>query len=151
MLIGTDIIGLKIIDIIISKKQVYIGLYKITVTIDFKPRSKGIIYKLVVANQDTTIALYQATVIPIYYTSLPEDRDFLFEPKTNAVSLYTQLINANFAAVIGRNDINQPIYMPRHLRFSSITKIDYDNYYLIINNNSTDLAISSLRFKQKNI
>ena len=50
MLLGTDIIGPKIIDIIIFKKQVYIGSCKTTVPIDFKLRSRGVTYKPVIAN-----------------------------------------------------------------------------------------------------
>ncbi len=43
ILISTDIINSKKIDIITSKGEVYINIYKVTININFKPRSRGII------------------------------------------------------------------------------------------------------------
>ena len=133
MLLGTDIIGPKKIDIITSKSQAYIGSYNTTVPIDIKPRSRGITRKPVVADRQTTVPPYSQMVVPVYHATLPDDRDFLFEPATSAtlaVSLYTHLVDNSFHSVIARNDTDKPIVLPKHIRLGTVSEINYDNYYL---------------------
>lgn len=129
MLLGTDIIGPERIDIITSKNQAFISSYDTTVDIDFKPRSRGLTIKPVVADKETMVPPRSQMVVPMHHASLPDDRDFLFEPSTEAVSLYTHLVNDTFHSVLARNDSDEPVLIPRHLRLGSVSKVDYDNCY----------------------
>lgn len=79
ILLNTDIIGLKKINIIILKKEAYINLYNITIAIDLKPRSKGITKRLIVIENKATLGPYKSAFIAVSYIILPSDRDFLFE------------------------------------------------------------------------
>ncbi len=88
ILINTDIISPEKIDIITSKGKVFIGSYKITVDIDYKPRSRGIIRSLIVVQEDTIVPPRRQISIPIHYTGLLVDRDFLFKPTVSPVSLF---------------------------------------------------------------
>ena len=69
-------------------------------------------------------------VVLVYYTTLLDNRDFLFEPITSTILLYTHLINNAFHSIIARNNISKPIVLPKYLRLGIVSKINYNNYYL---------------------
>ena len=106
ILLNTNIIKLKKIDIITSKNQVYIESYNITIQIDLKLRTRDITIKLIIAERQITVPSRSQIIIPIYYAILLDDRDFLFKFITLAISLYIYLIDNDFHFVIVRNNIN---------------------------------------------
>ena len=69
-------------------------------------------------------------VVPVHYATLLDDRDFLFEPTTAAVSLYIHLVDDSFYSVIARNNTNKPMLIPKYLRLGTVVEIDYNNCYL---------------------
>ncbi len=40
-----------------------------------------------------------------------------------------------FSSILARNNINKPIIISKNTRLGIVLDIDYDNYYLVINNN----------------
>ena len=141
MLLGTDIIGPEKIDIITSRNEAYIGSCDTRVPIDLRPRSRGITMKPVVANKETTLPPHSQMVVPVHHASLPDDRNFLFEPTTGAVSLYAHLVDDSFHSVIARNDTDDSVIIPKHLRLGTVSEIDYDNC-LLATGEAADLAIA---------
>ena len=131
MLLGTDIIGPEKIDIIASKNQAFIGSCATMVDIDLKPRSRGVTMKPVVAEKTTTLPPRSQMVLPVHHASLPDDRDLLFEPTTATISLYAHLVDGSFHSVMARNDSDEPVVVPKHLRLGTVSEIDYDNCYQI--------------------
>ena len=142
MLLGTDVIGPEKIDLITSRNEAYIGSCDTTVAIDLKPRSQGITMKPVVADKETKLPPHSQMVVPVHHASLPDDRDFLFEPTTEAVSLYAHLVDDSFHSVIARNDTDNPVVIPKHLRLGTVSEIDYDNCYLANFEEAADLAMA---------
>ena len=47
------------------------------------------------------------------------------------MSLYIHLVDNSFYSVIARNNINNPVVIPKYLRLGTVAEIEYDNYYLI--------------------
>ena len=141
MLLGTDIIGPEKIDIITSRNEAYIGSCDTTVAIDLRPRSRGVTMKPVVASKQATLPPRSQMVVPVHHASLPDDRDFLFEPTTAAVSLYTHLVDDSFHSVMARNDTDKSVVIPKHLRLGTVSEIDYDNCYLAALEEEQDLAM----------
>ena len=86
-------------------------------------------------------------MVPVYYTTLLDNRDFLFEPTTSTLvaSLFTYLVDDSFYLVIARNNTNKPIILPKYLRLGTISEINYDNYYLTIAE-EVDFTILDLAF-----
>ena len=132
ILLSTDVINLEKINIIILRNKIYIRSYNTTISIDLKPRSRDVIIKLVIANKKITLSPYSQIIIPVYYTVLPDDRDFLFKPKyyIEIISLYIYLVNDFFYLIIARNNIDNLIVILKYLRLNTVSKINYNNYYL---------------------
>ena len=71
-------------------------------------------------------------MVPISSTSLPTDRDFLFEPvKQVNLSLFAHLVDYDITAVLAKNDSDYPIQIPYRLRLSSVVELDYENCFQI--------------------
>lgn len=117
--------------------------------IDLKPRSKGIIKRPVIVENKATLGPYESALITVSYIVLPSDRDFLFEPQTDNIALYTQLVSHNFTAIVGKNDTDQIINLPYKHRLRTVTEIDYNNCYLVIDNIS-NLALLVSRAESDN-
>ena len=87
LLISTNILVFKKIDIIISKKISYIR----SCGIDIKLKAmlkKGIAKLLVCVIIGITILPFAFIAILIYYIAIAEDRDLLFEPDNTLVTLF---------------------------------------------------------------
>jgi len=87
LLISTDILVPKKVDIIISKRISYIK----SCGIDIKLKAtlkKGIAKLLVCVIARITIPPFAFIAIPIYYTAIAKDKDLLFEPDDTLVTLF---------------------------------------------------------------
>jgi hypothetical protein len=87
LLISTDILVFKKVNIIISKKISYIRSCKIDIKLKAIPK-KGIAKSLVYIIIRITILLFASIAIPIYYIAIAEDKDLLFEPDNTLVTLF---------------------------------------------------------------
>jgi hypothetical protein len=87
LLISTDILVLKKVNIIISKKIGHIRSYKINIKLKAIPK-KGIAKSLVCIIARITIPLFAFIAIPIYYIAIAEDKDLLFKPDNTLVTLF---------------------------------------------------------------
>jgi hypothetical protein len=87
LLISTNILILKKVNIIISKKTSYIKSYKIDIKLKAILK-KGIAKFLVYIIARITILPFAFIVIPIYYIAIAEDKDLLFKPDNTLVTLF---------------------------------------------------------------
>ena len=87
LLISTNILVFKKVNIIISKKTSYIKSYKIDIKLKATPK-KGIVKLLVYVIARITILLFAFIAILIYYTAIAKDRDLLFEPDNTLITLF---------------------------------------------------------------
>ena len=63
--------------------------------------------------------------------SLPEDRDFLFEPSTKQrVSVYAHIVDANINFVLVRNDTEEEMTLGRNAKLGTIIEYEADGCYL---------------------
>ena len=54
----------------------------------------------------------------------------LFKSTTIVVSLYIYFVDNSFYSVITRNNIDFLISLLKYLRLKTVSKVDFDNYYL---------------------
>jgi hypothetical protein len=87
LLISTDILVLKKVNIIIFKKTSYIRSYKIDIKLKAILK-KGIAKSLVCVIAKITILLFAFIAIPIYYIAIAENRDLLFKPDNTLITLF---------------------------------------------------------------
>jgi hypothetical protein len=87
LLISTDILVFKKINIIISKKISYIKSCKIDIKLKAIPK-KGIAKLLVCVIARITILLFAFIAILIYYIVIAKDKDLLFKPDDTLVTLF---------------------------------------------------------------
>jgi hypothetical protein len=87
LLISTNILVLKKVDIIIFKKIGHIRSYRIDIKLKAIPK-KGIAKSLVCVIVRITILLFASIAILIYYIAIAEDKDLLFKPDNMLVTLF---------------------------------------------------------------
>ena len=131
MLIGNDVIGSEGIVIDPVKKQAFITSTGATIPVEVRS-PKNNIQRPVHIRKTTVIPPHTEVAVPINGTSLPETRDFLFEPADDVnFTLYAHLVDASTSAVIIRNDHAQPIQIPRNFRLGRISELDYPNAFQV--------------------
>jgi hypothetical protein len=84
LLISTDILVFKKVDIIIFKKTSYIRSCKIDIKLKATP--KKVIEKYLIAR--IIIPLFAFIAILIYYIAIAKDKDLLFKPDNTLITLF---------------------------------------------------------------
>jgi hypothetical protein len=87
LLISTDILVLKKVNIIISKKTSHIRSCKIDIKLKATPK-KGIAKSLICVIARIIIPLFAFIAILIYYTAIAKDKDLLFKPDNTLITLF---------------------------------------------------------------
>ena len=87
LLISTDILVLKKVNIIIFKKTSHIKSCKIDIKLKATPK-KGIAKSLICVIARITIPPFASIIIPIYYIATTKDKDLLFKPDDTLVTLF---------------------------------------------------------------
>jgi hypothetical protein len=85
--ININILVLKKVNIIISKKTSHIKSYKIDIKLKVIPK-KGIAKSLIYIIARITILLFAFIAILIYYIAIAEDRDLLFKLDNTLITLF---------------------------------------------------------------
>jgi hypothetical protein len=87
LLIKTNILVLKKVNIIIFKRISYIRSYKVDIKLEATPK-KGITKSLIYITTRITIPLFAFIAIPIYYITIANDKDLLFKLNKTLVTLF---------------------------------------------------------------
>lgn len=140
MLIGMDIIGPKRIDISVSIESASVGSCKTTILIHAKPRGNPVHHTV---NAKGTIVVPPRSIVPIavHHISVPNFRDFIFEPEKCPLSLYAHHVDGSMHSVMARNDTDLPIRLPRNYQLGYVTEFDFDHHHT--DDSIADLAIRS--------
>ena len=138
LLVGMDILGPELVDIYVSKKEVYLGAHGVTVPIEIRPRGTPI-RRIVHARSTMVVPPHTELLIPVHYVGDLPDRDFLFEPNETQLSLYAHLVDQGTTAVLAKNDNDHAVVIARNLRLGTMSEIDYD-YCYHVSDDMADLA-----------
>ena len=136
MLIGNDIIGPEGIVLDIGQGHATIGN---GVQIDIVARQRKERFRTPVQAKDHSIVSpHSSRVLPIRAITVPEDRDFVFEPAQHkALSLYAHLVDHSFKGVLVKNESDFPVRLKRKHVLGAINDIDEENCFQM---NTVDLA-----------
>ncbi len=129
ILLGMDVVGPEDIDVITSKKHLYVGSCGMRMPIEIRPRGTEV-RRAIKAKQDVLIHPGQQVSIPIHYHATLPERDLLFEPDESELTLYAHIVDSSVEAVLARNDSDVPITLTRKTRLGHIAEIPYDSCYL---------------------
>ncbi len=142
LLIGNDIMSPEDFVINVKKRSVLIGSCGVTVSIDARQRGQFLTRRLL-SSQETVVPPRSEVMVSLVPLPLPDDRDFLFHPATQAnLTLFTHLVNYKTSKVLVRNDSSQTIRIPHRHRLGHIVDIAYDNYFLTNAHSIRDAATS---------
>lgn len=84
---------------------------------------------------------FEITIL-VYYTSISNNRDFLFELNRLNLLLYAYLVNLETRNIVVRNNSNKTIYILRNCRLRRITKLEFFNiFYIVANSNVLNLIL----------
>ena len=143
ILISMDVMVPENIDIIVTRAIASIGSCKVEVPIEVKSVGKTV--RLPVhAKQMIVIPARSEAQIPVHYATLL-DRDFLFEPMDSMLSLYAHLVDSSVPAVLAKNDTDVAITVPRNHRLGTIYDTDFDNCYLVAQEDHIDAVSLATR------
>ena len=105
ILLSIDVVGLEDINIITSKKHLYVGSCGMRILIEIWPRGTKV-YCAIKVKQDVLIHPSQQVSIPIHYYTILLERDLLFKPNKLELTLYAYIIDSFIEAVLARNNFN---------------------------------------------
>lgn len=130
LLIGNDIMSLEGFIIDVKKRSVLIESCRVTVPIDARQRDQFLTRRLL-SSQETVVPPCSEAMLSLVPLPLPDDRDFLFHPATQAnLTLFTHLIDHETSKVLVRNDSSQTIRVLHGHRLGHVVDIAYKNCFL---------------------
>ena len=142
LLIGNNIISPEGFVIDVKKRSVLIQSCGVTVPIDTKQKGQFLTRKLL-SSQETVVPPRSEAIISLVPLALPNDRDFLFHPATQAnLTLFTHLVNHETSKVLVRNGSSQAIWVPRRHKLGHMVDIAYKNCFLADAHSVRDAATS---------
>ena len=70
-------------------------------------------------------------MIPLVPVSMPDNRDILFHPTTQAnLTLYAHIVDHTTTKILVSNTSNRPLFVPRYQKLGDIFDICYENCFL---------------------
>ena len=132
--------SLKAMVIDLRKKTALIGACKVTIDVNAKQRGQFFARKLL-TSQDSVIPPRSEELISLVKLPLPDDRDFLFHPASQAnLTLYSYIIDYETSKVLVRNTSNLPLRIPRQHKLGHLLDIAYENCFLLDTRSAYDAA-----------
>ena len=102
MLLETNLIKSKKIDINMSKKTIYIKSCNVIAFLKIKI-SRNIVQTSIYIKKTIVVFSYFEIVLSMHYITISINKNFLFESNELNISLYVYLTNANFKNILIRN------------------------------------------------
>ena len=128
MLLRNDILVLKEIDLLFSKKIAYIDNYNVNILIEVQFK-ESLIRRIINLKKITIILSHLNVTVIIYYLDF-SNCDFLFESREDSIlSLYAEIINKNIKAILVKNNSNKLIKIQRNIKLDDLSNLIIDNYY----------------------
>ena len=115
----------------VKKRSVLIGSCGVTVPIDARQRGQFLTRRLF-SSKEMVVPPCSEAMILLVPLALPDDRDFLFYPATQAnFTLFTHLVDHKTSKVLVRNNSSKTIWVPRCYRLGYTVDIAYENCFLV--------------------
>lgn len=130
ILIGNDIIGPEGITIDVANQKAYVPGCKATVQITARQRGQFIRRALHAASHVVIPPQHQIFIPVRGIASLPQDRDFYFEPTTQpSLALFAHLVDHKTKGIVARNESFSPIQITRKTKLGVVTEVLFDNCF----------------------
>lgn len=129
MLIGNDIIGPEQISINVAERTALIVSCGVCIPISARQRLQPLRKKVLNA-EAMTLPPRTETFVPVLPTGLPDDRDFFFQPLTQAyLTLFSHLVDHTTGGVLVRNESQRTVRLPRKQKLGLVTEVFYENCF----------------------
>ena len=130
ILVSTDILILKKIDVLLSQQKTVIGSCQsmkipVHVTILSDHTNQTIQF-----NDETVIPAYGYVTVSIETLDLPTDWDLLFESDCNSAEAYTFIVNHTLNWIQLCNDTNKAVVISHHTQLDRIVEYEADSCFL---------------------
>ncbi len=143
MLIGNDIVGAERFVIDVANSKASIGSCNIEVPIEARQRGQ-FTRRNVHAKLATVVPPRSELIVSVSSKSLPDDRDFLFEPTGAAnLCLFAHIVDHEMTGVLARNESEHPVQIPKRFCLGSVTEMEYENCFQV--ELSTEMAMTPPR------
>lgn len=131
LLIGNDILATEKIIIDLASKTAMITSYQVTIAVMVKPKSH-LVQRKVLVNRTLIILLESEAFVQFVYSELPDNQDFLFNPRLHShFTLISHILDNSTRGVLVQNESYQPIFLLRHKRLGMFAEILYDNCFQV--------------------
>ena len=129
MLIRNDIIGPEKISSNIAGQTAFISSCGVRISIDAKQRGH-VVRRKVLSASPVVLPPQSEMAVPVNSTSLPDDRDFLFQPVSLPhLTLFAHLVDSSLIAILVRNKTHRHAVLPRKQKIGAFVEILYDNCF----------------------
>ena len=128
ILIGTDIMGIENVVLDLPQRTAIIGSCdNARVSLNVTHRRTRRIERVVRIGSNTILPPRSKATVAVSYTTIPEERDFLFEPAKNfPVALYAHLVDASTKCIVAENESDLPVTLPKRQRVGRIVEFEQD-------------------------
>ena len=130
ILIGNNILAPE--GFILNFKMGHAVVRSYRVTIPIKARQRGqFLKRRLLAKSDGMMPPRSETMVLLLPVLLPDDRDFLFHPTTQAnLTLYTHIVDHETSKILVKNTSDRPLRISRCQKLGHVVDIWYDNCFL---------------------
>ena len=149
--IEMNILDLERFNIDLFAKLVFIKSCDVTITLKVKSRAfDNAIIQSIHLRKITVMSSNSQILIVVHHDHLLE-RDFLFEfDSRNEVSLFAHIIDVSLHDVLIRNESNHAVQLPRNLRLSIVSELNYSNVFFVdFSKNMLDMTIRKSKTTHK--
>lgn len=106
-------------------------------------REGNFLTRKLLASQKTVLLPQSEATVSLIPIPLPDDRDFLFHPATQAnLTLFTQIVDYPTSKVLIKNASSETLCIPRRHKLGHLIDIAYDNCFLTNTQSALDAATS---------
>lgn len=147
LLLGNDVLHPQKMVPNVAKQELIIGSCgDIKVAMQVLARADPHIKRTIRTRRAFTVLPGQVAEVPVtYHGTLPDDRDFLFEPQCNYElghdgGVYAHVVDAGLAMVMVSNTTDQPVTLERRTRLGTVTEYNQAGCYLAMPEEATKAA-----------
>ena len=140
ILVGNDILAPERFVLNVGLGHALVGSCGVRIAIIARQRGQFLRKKLL-AEKDGVVPPRSEAMVSLLPVPLPDDRDFLFHPTTQAnLTLFAHIIHHDTKKILVRNTSDRPLRISHRQRLGHVVDIRYDNCFLADTETAFDLA-----------
>ena len=131
LLVVNNILATERVIFDLANKSAMISSCQVTISVATRPRGY-LVQRKVLVDRSLIIPPESEALVQFVCSSLPDDRDFLFNPNPYShIILFSHILNNLTCRILVRNTSHRSVLLPRRQQLGTLTKVSYDNCFQV--------------------